>query len=133
MSIFGDENKSTFSKALDIFGVFANPAIVRKYKASPGIQFLINLYDETGESRVLPRTYVKEKSIYMNGKQYNLTPEQQQRYQELMGTKTESEINRLVKNQNFINSKPETQVKWIYNILNKLGEQTRYELWKEIR
>lgn len=133
MSILDDENKSGFSKALDVIGIFANPAIVTKYKSSPGIQFAINLYDETGETKQLPRRYETQPTIYMGGKKYTLTTEQRLRYQEIMGRKTEEAYNKVIKNRHFMSWKPEQQVEHLYKMLDRLGRQTRHQLWEEIR
>ncbi|MBP7654423.1 hypothetical protein KA977_13435, partial [Candidatus Dependentiae bacterium] len=52
-----------FGTILNILGIFINPAIITEYHQDKGIEFILQVYENTGESEYLPKNYSQEKEI----------------------------------------------------------------------
>lgn len=68
------------------FNVFLNPAFVSKYNPSGEAKLVLDIWRQSGETIQFPRK--APKSIMVQGKRRDLTPDEQRMFQEYIGTKT---------------------------------------------
>jgi hypothetical protein len=86
------------------FNVFLNPAFVNRYNPSPEVQRVFDRYEQTGETRQVPR--VADKSITVSGQKFQLSGKEYSEYQRLLGEYTQQGFAKMR-----TNLKPEEAVK----------------------
>jgi len=118
------------------FNVLLNPAFVNTYKPSPEVQKVTDIYDQTGETKQIPR--IVDKTIKVTGQkrvdgklksvteEFELSGEEFAKYQKLIGEKTNAGIakvsNRLT---------PEAQTKRIQGIMDKANQEAKIQILRE--
>lgn len=105
----------------NLFNVFLNPAFTSKYNPIPEEELLIDLYKRTGEKKIAPR--ISQKTLRIDGKTIELTPEQYSRLQQLVGEETMKRLGQVNPN-----TSDEAKIKRIINILNEVGKRGRNQL-----
>jgi hypothetical protein len=115
------------------FNVFLNPAFVSRYKPTPGMKLLIDIYDKTGETNIAPRkvrTYVTK-----NGIKIPLTKEEIEKFQIDAGKSTMESLDKLVDSPAFNNLKTDyAKAEYIYNkVINTEMKKARTRLINSLR
>ena len=112
-----------------ILNTFLNPANVRKYKETPASDFLLELYDKTGNKDIFPREV--QKNLTINKITIPLTDEEISKMQEYQGKKTMDMIDTY-----FVKSKKqyteEEQIIIMKKILNIASEFSKNKVKSEI-
>jgi hypothetical protein len=108
----------------NLFNVFLNPSFVRKYQPSPEALMVLDIINDTGDTSVAPRRAAKY--LQIDGKRYDLTPEQYSDYQRRLG-----EATRIGLQEISTGGDPEEVAGEIYKMLNEIGRQVREELKAE--
>jgi len=78
-----DKSKSAIQRA---FNVYLNPSFVARFKPSPEAKLALDIFNNTGETKVLPRVVPDELKIF--GKEFNLTGKQKSELQKMIGEQT---------------------------------------------
>jgi hypothetical protein len=96
------------------FNVMVNPAFISQYKPTPAANEVLNLYQNTGETKQTPNT--APTSVRITGPDGNpqtvkLTGDQQSHYQQLTGQLTAQTINQLAADPNYMSLPDSEKVK----------------------
>jgi len=107
--------------------VFFNPAFMSKYKKSPEIDLLINIYEKTGETKQLPRVALKTYTFTHEGKKqtFKLNNNQQTELQEMLGKYSIEELKKLSKDKEFLNVDYDTQAEHINNLYTSISKYAK--------
>lgn len=122
----GNEKEVYKDDSNNLFNVFLNPAFVRKYNPSPEAQMVLDIINDTGDTTIAPRRAAKYLTI--DGKRYDLTPEQYSEYQQKLGEETRMGLQEIS-----TSGDPEEVIKEIYQMLNRVGREVREELKAEYK
>jgi hypothetical protein len=112
----GNTRETYQDNSNNAFNVFVNPAFVTKYKSSPGMDLILDLYNETGETKQFPRQLKGTTSI--KGIPYKLTNDEKNALQKEVGQNVMKRVDELQKD-----SDPTVTVERIYQILNQEGDR----------
>ncbi len=130
--VLGNEAmRGTGNKIVDTILNIVSPTIMSEIKSTPETEFLLQLFNETKETEVLPRTYGK--TITYRNKTYELNQSQQSDLQTKAAQMALNRIGDLLHAGVFKTMTKESQVKYIERIFNYAGEKTRYEMIKTIK
>jgi len=109
------------------FNVLFNPAFVSQYKPLPAAQRVLDVYGETGNSEVFPRTVKKYIEFTPKGsdqsQRIDLTAKEYSDYQRLVGEYANENINQLSPSL-----RAEKQVKKLKGILDDANERAKKEI-----
>jgi hypothetical protein len=124
----GEEKEIYLGNSNNAFNVFLNPAFVSRYKPTPGMQLLIDIYASTGETKIAPRNV--NKYVNKNGIRIDLTPEEIAQFQKYAGTAVMDKLDNLKRNSSFNSLKTDyAKAEYIYNnVLNKEMEKAREKI-----
>lgn len=115
--VYKDESNS-------LFNVFLNPAFVNRYNPSPEAEMVLKVINDTGDETLAPRR--AQKYLMIDGKRYDLTPQQYSDYQRRLGTEVRTQL------QSLNPSLPsEALGAKISKVLDAAGRKVRNELKKE--
>jgi hypothetical protein len=110
----------------NLINVFLNPAFVRKYHVTPEAKEVIDIYNRSGETQQMPR--IAGTTIKSGGKQKVLTPQEATQYQQFIGTRTQSEFARLVKDPKFMALDDSGKAKKMSSVLTDINSQAKKAL-----
>lgn len=110
----------------NIFNVFFNPANVNKGELSKAGEEIYELYKETGNTAIFPRTA----PYYMNndGEKINMTAETRAEFQEVSGKYVEKSIEKLLKNKEYKKLSDSKKAELIEEIVSDSYNQAKYEV-----
>lgn len=114
----------------NIFNVMLNPAFITKYNVSPAMEEILKLYRETGDTTVFPRE-AKNKMTF-NNQTIELTKEEQNELQRMMGTDVMKRIDLLVSSSSWDGYNNQTKINKINKILDSVGDRQRKIIRKEL-
>lgn len=100
----------------NIFNVFLNPANVNAENVSKSAKEIYRLYEETGETDIMPR--VSPYYINQNGEKLTLNAEQRAEYQKVSGKIIEDSIEKLLRTSEYKNMSDEEKAEVINNVVN---------------
>jgi len=100
--VWGNEVKQDSDPLVRASLNFASPAIVKNVRETKLDKEIERLYDSTGESKVLPKTYITKKLTY-NDKDYNLTNEEYAAYKAILGKENYQKLNDLISSEEYKN------------------------------
>jgi hypothetical protein len=123
----GNQKEVYQNESNNLFNVLLNPAFVREYKPSREAEMVLEVLNDTGDSKVAPRRAVKY--FRSGGERFDLTPEQYSEYQRRLGEATRKGLNRLA-NRGYKDS--EYLAEEIYDMLNEVGKEVREEMKIEV-
>lgn len=103
--------------------VFLNPSFVNKYNPSPEAQMVVDVYNQTGDTKQVPR--VADKKITVSGKEFELTGEEFSKYQQLVGTKTREGFAKIPKGLS-----AEEQSKRMQAVMNQANQDAKIIILK---
>jgi hypothetical protein len=116
----------------NVLNVLFNPGFVSKYKTSPGIDLVLQLYrDSAGEKKQFPRT-VDGKTISYNGKDVRLTAEEIGELQKMIGLETIAMLNKKAMDPEFEKKSAESQIASIVSAMDDIGKRARNTLKNKI-
>jgi len=116
----------------NILNVFLNPGFVSKYKTSPGINLVLQLYEDSGgEKKQFPRT-VDGKTISYNKQNVRLTAEEVGELQKMIGLEVITMLDKKSSNEAFNKMDTDHQINNIVTSMNAIGEKARQALRKKI-
>jgi hypothetical protein len=124
---FGNKKEVYKDKSNTFFNVFLNPAFVNRYNPSPEAEMVLNIINDTGDTTVAPRR--AQKYLTIDGKRYDLTPQQYSEYQRRLGTQVRTRLQRLEEDKDRFTQ--EELGKIVNKILDSAGRNVRDELKKE--
>ena len=109
-----------------IFNVFFNPANMNKGNLSKAGKEIYDLYKETGNTAIFPRTA----PYYINHKNEKITMDAQQRaeYQKVTGKYVENNLNNLLKDKDYSNLTPDEKSEFIEEIVADSNSRAKYEI-----
>lgn len=84
---WGEEAEKYQGSSNNLFNVFFNPAFVNEFEKTPEAALVFDLYERAGETKQIPRIAPRE--VTVAGEKRTLTPEEQNTFQEKIGTKTQ--------------------------------------------
>lgn len=114
----GNTKQTYQDNSNNAFNVFLNPAFVTKYKSSEGMQTILNLYEETGETKQFPRQVSKTMTI--NGEKYTLSKDEVNALQKEIGKNVMEQVNKMPRN-----APNEVLIDRIVNILDIEGKRAK--------
>lgn len=113
------------------FNVFLNPAFVSRYKPTDGMKLLIDIYANTGETKIAPRQV--EKSVTKNGIKINLTKDEIVQFQKDAGKSTMARLDTLKDNDAFNSLKTDyAKAEYVYRFMNREMEIARKKILRNI-
>ena len=115
------------------WNIFLNPAIVTKYTPSPGTELVLDLYDRgLGDVKTqFPR--VAPASITVRGEQLELSREEQNRLQQIMGEMTMPKLDKIAGLQQVWTKPPDLVAEQIdRKILSPVSKRAKAQLIKEL-
>lgn len=123
----GNEAKTYQADNNNPFNVFLNPAFITKYKPSPTAQMVIDIYNNTGETKQVPRTVNEYFNYTIEGKvkRIDLTPEEYSELQRLVGEETAKGFAKISPS-----AKDEDKIKQMVNVMNDAGDKGRKAILK---
>ncbi|EGD47149.1 hypothetical protein Cpap_1541 [Ruminiclostridium papyrosolvens DSM 2782] len=111
--------------------VFLNPAFVSRYKPTDGMKLLIDIYANTGETKIAPRQV--EKSVTKNGIKINLTKDEIVQFQKDAGKSTMARLDTLKDNDAFNSLKTDyAKAEYVYRFMNREMEIARKKILRNI-
>ncbi|MGX1402361.1 hypothetical protein AB7M70_011834 [Bradyrhizobium japonicum] len=120
----GNKKEVYQNKSNTFFNVFLNPAFVSRYNPSPEAEMVLQVINDTGDTSVAPRR--AQKYLMIDGKRYDLTPEQYSDYQRRLGEEVRMQLQSLGYGSN-----SEELGEKISKILDAAGRKLRNELKEE--
>jgi len=118
------QQKETYQDGSNtILNVFLNPAFASRYKVSPEAQLAISTFKQTGETKQVPR--LVKKYVVVEGKRFDLTPNEYSELQRIVGQKTAQGFTRIPKGIT-----PEAQIKRMVDVLNEAGQAGKLAILK---
>lgn len=111
----------------NIFNVFFNPAFVSKIKSNAGANEVLRIFEDTGETSQAPRVVAKK--IKINGVDRELTGEEISKYQNYVGSRSNSFLNSVVDQPWFKSMDDEEKVKFIQRQLTDINSAAKVELF----
>jgi hypothetical protein len=120
----GNKKEVYQGKSNTLFNVFLNPAFVSQYNPSPEAKMVLDVINNTGDTSVAPRR--AQKYLQIDGKRYDLSPEQYSNYQRKLGLEVRAQLQTLDPN-----SPSEVLGAQINKILDVAGRRVRTELKAE--
>lgn len=111
-----------------LFNVFINPANMNKGELSNAGKEIYNLYKETGNATIFPRTA----PYYINAKNEKITMTAKERsdFQRISGTYVENTLNILLNNKDYKKLNNEEKVKIINEIVSDSYSKAKYDVLK---
>ena len=109
-----------------IFNVFFNPGFLTEYEASPGVELMLDLYEDTESLRVIPNE--APKFLTIDSEKIPLTTEERQQYAEILGRTTIDALDRLALNSEFKKLSKEGQAVSVEKTITKISNATRKEM-----
>lgn len=116
-------NKVKFPTEPSLFNVFLNPGFVSEYKPSDAASLVLQIYNESGETKQFPR--VAPKSLVFQGKKIQLDGKQISLFQRDIGKKTELMFGALARS-GFTELPNAEKVKVLDYALGKIYQQEKY-------
>lgn len=124
--------------------VLFNPSFVSKYSATPETELLMNLYNKTKKSEILPKIKddtltIDKTKYYPNTKQnknksiiLQLTPQQRLEFQKEIGNLTIQSVNELMNSNKFKNLKEEEKIKQLGNLTQAISKKAQERIEKKL-
>lgn len=119
-------NEQTFPQDPNLFNIFLNPGFISEYKPSDAAQLVLNIYNETGETKQFPK--VAPKKLTFQGKVVELSGEQYSKFQKDIGEKTGIVFGELARNDKFVNGNNDDKIKILDYVLGKTYAQEKFKI-----
>ena len=128
-TVFGENQEKYLDGTNSIFNVFFNPAFVSKFKKDPETKLIMDIYEQTGETKQFPR--VVDKKIKINGEEKTLSTEEFNKFQEYVGQRTKQELATKAKEEYFRELTPENQANELSNVMTDIQKEAKVLLFGE--
>ena len=128
-TVFGENQEKYLDGTNSIFNVFFNPAFVSKFKKDPETKLIMDIYEQTGETKQFPR--VVDKKIKINGEEKILSVEEFNKFQEYVGQRTKQELATKAKEEYFRELTPENQANELSNVMTDIQKEAKVLLFGE--
>jgi len=112
----------------NLFNVFLNPANMNKGQLSRAGEEIYNVYKETGDTTIFPRTapyYINNK-----GEKITMTSEERSNFQKISGTYVEDTLEGMLKNDHYKKLSNEEKTKLINQIVSDSYSKAKYDVLK---
>ena len=112
----------------NLFNVFLNPANMNKGELSKAGEEIYNIYQETGDSTIFPRTapyYINNK-----GEKVTMTARERSEFQKISGSYVEDTLSGLLNNKDYKKLSNEEKGKLINEIVSDSYSKAKYEVLK---
>lgn len=112
----------------NFFNVFINPANMNKGELSKAGEEIYNLYKETGDTTIFPRTapyYINDKN-----EKVTMTAKERSEFQKISGSYVENTLAGLLNNKDYKKLSDEEKVKLINEIVSDSYSKAKYEVLK---
>ena len=123
--------------ALKILDVALSPGYYSKQKETPGIKFIKDLYEEKGDTKVLPKVASKtitiKDKVTKENRKIDLTAKEWTQLQKTIGTNTMLRIEEFARNNNVKTGDPDKLVKEVYKIIDEEGDKATAELQEKYK
>jgi hypothetical protein len=110
-----------------LLNVFFNPAMVSRFKENPQLAEMERLYQATGAQKGEPR--VVPATLFINGKQVELTNEQIAAYQHYVGKESSAVITRLLASPKFASEPMQTKQAVMSQVLSAVNTAAKIDLF----
>ena len=109
-----------------IFNVFFNPANMNKGTLTKAGQEIYNLYQETGNTAIFPRTA----PYYINNKNEKVTMDAKQRadFQKVTGQYVQKNLNSLLDNKEYLSLNADERAKFLEEVVADSYSKAKYEI-----
>lgn len=112
----------------NLFNVFLNPANMNKGQLSKAGEEIYNVYKETGDTTIFPRTapyYINNK-----GEKITMTSEERSNFQKISGTYVEDTLEGMLKNDYYKKLNNEEKAELINQIVSDSYSKAKYDVLK---
>ena len=122
--VFGKEQKAFENP--NLFNIFINPGFLSTYDPQPAAQMVLDIYNESGETKQLPK--VAPRSLTFQGKSVQLSGEQVSKFQQQIGKATEAIFTKLATDQKFKSAPNTLKADMLNYALSKLWNVERFTI-----
>lgn len=129
VDVFGEDMELYQDGSNNLFNVFFNPSFVSKYKLTPEAKLVVDLFNETGDTRQIPN--VVRNSQTVNKEQIDLTPAQVTKMQRYIGTVSREVIASYAEDPRFRALPYDRQVSEISSTLSAIGSAAKVVILKD--
>ena len=116
--------KQTVMENPSLFNIFINPGFLSTYKPTPAAQLVLEIYNESGETKQLPK--VAPRSLVFQGKKVELSGDQVSKFQQKIGKATETAFTVLATNEKFKNAPNTVKADMLSYVLGKLYNAQKF-------
>ena len=112
----------------NLFNIFLNPANMNKGQLSKAGEEIYNIYKETGDTTIFPRTapyYINNK-----GEKITMTSEERSNFQKISGTYVEDTLEGMLKNDYYKKLSNEEKAELINQIVSDSYSKAKYDVLK---
>lgn len=123
----GNEAKTYQADNNNPFNVFLNPAFITKYNPSSSAQMVIEIYNNTAETKQVPRIVNEYFNYTIKGKikRVDLTPAEYSELQRIVGQETTKGFSKINPS-----ASDESKIKKMVNVMNDAGDKGRKAILK---
>lgn len=125
--VMGDLAQRYQANGNSAFNVFINPAFVTEVKGDPQLRELYRIWQQTGETKELPR--MVDQKITINGNQKVLTAPQVADYQQFVGRLTRDSFQTLMRNDGYSRASDDQRAKVMAQVLGAADQAARVYLF----
>lgn len=128
IDVFGKEMPNFQGSGLQrILDIFVNPAFISKVTENPVAKEVIDIYQRSGETQQAPR--VAPQSVEINGVNIRTTPEEYNKYQRYLGTKTDEIFSTLIDDPIFKEASDSEKAEFLANVLKNINSAAKIEIF----
>jgi len=126
---FGKQSEIYQDGGNSIFNVLFNPSFTSKYKTKDASKLIMDLYDRTSDASIMP--LVMKDKFKFNGISFELNAKEKNAMQKWVGTRTETFLTNLSKNEEFKKLPDSEQVSVISKSLLNLNRAARAKYFQD--
>jgi len=127
VSVWGEQAEVFKGNSNNLFNVFLNPAFVTEYAVTPESALVMDIFEETGETKQTPR--IAPKTINVNGESIDLSPQEYGQYQQLIGTKTAEAFEHMANSEAFMALADTRKAQLMANEMTNIAKEARDEMF----
>lgn len=129
VDVLGRESEIYQKGTNNLFNVFFNPAFRSVYEPTPAAELVLDLFEQTGETKQAPR--IANKSVTVNGESRKLSAKELVAMQQFTGTVARAYFDQLARSDEFKQLSDEEKIKHMSNVLSDIGTAAKIVLLGE--
>lgn len=124
---WGREAEEFQNASNNLFNVFFNPSFVTTYLTDPEAQVVIDIFEQTGETKQFPK--IAPKSLTINGQKVEMSAREIGRFQTIIGTKTQEAFSAMAESEAFMALHDDEKAQLMANVLTNISKEAQDEMF----